>query len=541
MKRRVFALLLILATLAGCQPGPGLPSETAESETAVSPIPEENTVWGVPILTREELGAVLALPESSPAESQPTLTYDGAEIPCLADRSQYYLTVDRDVSGWGNGRLEASAGTLSLCEEDLATPLADYMKSGTPLPVYLSDGETFTRLSVIFTTLPVITIDNGGKRIGRSERDCDFTLFLPRDAESGAERIALPATIHARGATSATLSKVGYAVELYKNDRSDTKKVSLLGMRKDDDWILYPAHSDEAKIRDAVCWNLWKAMGAYKAGDAAGTVAFRYVEVILNGAYNGFYVLMEKMDQKTLGLGEGDKLFKVTGGVPTSQELRAAKETDEVCGGVEKKYPDPEDSDPRVWRKMADFVALVYESDSAVFAARIDEIADVENMLDFWLFVQIIMGFDTVWKNNCYAEIDGIIQVYPWDLDITFGLAWDGNQHNYLYEKPDQIDTIFDFRCGSRLIRRYPGAVTYVRNRWEELTSSGVVSEETIIGWGERYWNELHDSGAWDRNLERWPDTTSTEDLSYFRETVINRLDFLDSYFRDLKDAGGAA
>ena len=526
---RIVCLLLIAVTAAGC--GRSGPEEPADSR---------QRIWGIPVLTREELTeAVLSLPETAPAEREAVLTYDGAELPCLSDRSRYFLTVDRDADGRGAGLMAASEGRLALDEEDLTEPLETYMAAGTPLTVYLYDDETFSRLSVVLTTLPVITIETGGAEIGRDDVACDVTLFRPREGSSGAERAAFPALIHMRGATSTTLPKVGHAVELYEKDRSDTRKASLLSMRKDDDWILNPVYSDESKIRDAVAWRVWEAVGAHAFGDAPGTVDFRYVEVILDGTYHGFYVLMEKLDRKTVGAGTDGALFKgKTWAIPSSAAFRAADGTTETCCGVELKYPDPGKAPADVWQGMAEFTELVYEDRNSRFVSEIEERVDVHNMLDYWLFLQIVLGSDNTWKNMYFADFDGKIRVLPWDLDVTFGLAWSESKRNYLYRQLSLSSEIFDFRCSGRLIEIYPGAADYVKERWAELTSSGALNEERIIGWAETYWNELHTSGAWARNLERWPDTSAARDLTYFSKVVIVRFRFLSDYLENLKDAG---
>jgi hypothetical protein len=68
-------------------------------------------------------------------------------------------------------------------------------------------------------------------------------------------------------------------------------------------------------------------MGAYTVGDnAPGTLALRYTEVILNGHYHGFYVFMERFDQKSAGVDDGDALCsssKDLGTFRPPSELRA--------------------------------------------------------------------------------------------------------------------------------------------------------------------------------------------------------------------------
>ena len=52
------------------------------------------------------------------------------------------------------------------------------------------------------------------------------------------------------------------------------------------------------------------------------------------------------------------------------------------------------------------------------------------------------------------------------------------------------------------------------------------------------YWDDLWRSGAYQRNLMRWPDTSYVEDLDYFETTMKRRIEYLDDYIASLTDAG---
>ena len=163
------------------------------------------------------------------------------------------------------------------------------------------------------------------------------------------------------------------------------------------------------------------------------------------------------------------------------------------------------------------------------------EVADLHNMLEYWLFLNIAMAADNTWKNTYYATVDGKMTAYPWDLDITFGLGWNGDiANNYLYEQPGMDTRTYDFQCGRRLLKYVPGAVDYARERWTYLTLHGIADAETLIEDAHEFWDLLHNSGAWDRNLERWPSTNTTDSLDYFEKTVRSREKWLAAYLKTL-------
>ena len=534
-------------TVSAAQPGED--SEQGGGNKVSVPTAPEGTIFGAQKITSDEfLNLIAEKKYVSPAKFGLVLYYDYAKLPVLSDGKTFFLTVDSDRTegeSWGNGCLLANVDcTFAVLDDDAQPGLDSIMREGKSLRLYVIADEVYTAPEIIFTTLPVMTIDtHKGKGISREDTPCDITVLTPRNGSSAAYTDASAAMIRIRGATSSSLPKTSLRLTLYKDDYSDTNKLPLLGMRKDDDWILYASYSDEAKIRDATGWSLWSKMGAYIVGDKAqGTINLRYTEVILNGHYNGFYVFMERFDQKTLNLGEDDALFVVkTWEVPPSDQMRELPPATTFFVGVERKYPDADEikvGGYSGWGTFADFVKAVYESDGETFRKTIDKCANVQNMLDYWLYLQIIMGEDNLWKNTFYAVIGGYVHSFPWDLDVTFGLRWNGGVKNYLYQDKNTAVKSFDFNCGRRLIKYYPGAANYVKNRWRELYDNGIVTAQGIMEIARGYWDDLWRSGAYQRNLMRWPDTSYVEDLDYFETTMKRRIEYLDDYIASLTDAG---
>src|SRR5688500_5063097 len=88
--------------------------------------------------------------------------------------------------------------------------------------------------------------------------------------------------IERRGQSSQMFPKRSYAVELARD-------APLLGMPADDDWILYAPYNDKTLMRNVVAYATARGIGRY----AART---RFVELWLNGRYQGVYVLMERLE-----------------------------------------------------------------------------------------------------------------------------------------------------------------------------------------------------------------------------------------------------
>ena len=272
--------------------------------------------------------------------------------------------------------------------------------------------------------------------------------------------------------------------------------------------------------------------------DPSGALETRWVELILGGQYDGFYLMLEPMDQKTLKLDaeKGDSLFKCkTWDVPESKLLARQNARAESFSSLDRKYPDPKEGTKEDWKNIAAFVAVCYESSGEEFAAGAEAVMDRDEILEYWLFLNLTMAADNTWKNTYYAVRDGKVTAYPWDLDITFGLGWNGDMaNNFLWEEPGMDTRTYDFQAGRRLIKYVPGCGDYVRQRYETLKKAGICSSDALIADAEVQWALLHDSGAWKRNLDRWPSVSSTDSLDYFKATVRSREVWFEDYLETL-------
>ncbi len=94
-------------------------------------------------------------------------------------------------------------------------------------------------------------------------------------------------SIEIRGSSSAGWSKKSYGLETQNNDGSN-RSVSLLGFPEENDWILYAPYYDRSFLRNVLVYKLANEMGWY----ASRT---KFCELVLNGAYKGIYVFMEKI------------------------------------------------------------------------------------------------------------------------------------------------------------------------------------------------------------------------------------------------------
>ena len=107
-----------------------------------------------------------------------------------------------------------------------------------------------------------------------------------------------------RGGTASTFDKKSFAVKLY-DDAGEDLDANIFGVREENSWILDAMAIDRTRMRNRVCFDVWNAMSRTpydtKYENRNGTKGV-FVELFINGEYNGLYCLTDKIDRKLLGL-----------------------------------------------------------------------------------------------------------------------------------------------------------------------------------------------------------------------------------------------
>ncbi len=95
------------------------------------------------------------------------------------------------------------------------------------------------------------------------------------------------AGIEFRGSSSQLFPKKAYGIEL-RDDKGDGREVPLFGFPKEEDWILFASYNEKSLMHNALSMKMARDFGMY----ASRT---QHVEVVVNGRYEGVYLLMEKI------------------------------------------------------------------------------------------------------------------------------------------------------------------------------------------------------------------------------------------------------
>lgn len=406
----------------------------------------------------------------------------------------------------------------------------------------------YEEFAIVTTPLPILSLQLddpiSNPDIGNENKDALMILYDTEPATPSSQVQVSRAQVRWRGASSRIFPQKQIRLSLKvmslgRNMRNN--HLSLLGMREDDDWILYAPYNDPEKMRNLLSNRLWyDAMASNNRFDMVNGTHGKYVEVFVNGDYRGIYVLMHPLDTKQLLLSqeedprETDYYYRLISNLGIEPEQFQGDNPSNVIGPVELRFPE-KDLDHQVkWQPLLRHYEMMHNYTEEA-AAYLEEYTDVENQIDYWLFYILTNAYDNDTKNRNYiAKWDGekhVILESPWDLDLTWGNVYDGEEelrsgfHNNLQHIPELYPSLI-----SNEINRGNGEIIqHVIRRYEELRDShwSEANMEALLAELER---DVYGSGAAIRHHERWPMAAHTDHAEAFRERVLARLHVMDDY-----------
>ena len=394
-----------------------------------------------------------------------------------------------------------------------------------------------TTYQLSFTKLPIITIDTKGVSIVQNvDRIANFSLIDTTGAITTSY-----AGINIRGAFSSTFPKKSYTVEFWADTVSRvTKDVTLLDMRTDSDWLLLAMYNESLRINNVTSYALWRTMHQLyyisQEPTALSAIRTRYVDVFVNGSYAGVYALGEQLDRKQLQLkktkdngsvrGELYKTYDATNST-LFRGMDARNGNDTTWAGFELKYP----KQPGFWTNMYTLVDSTVNWSDARFTSQIASKWQIDNLVDYFLFLNLVRATDNTGKNLYiarYKEGEPYI-IIAWDLDGTWGFLYDGSRDNTTTD-------ILSNGLYNRLLRLNPASFKQkLKARWFSLRTT-LFATATLKSAFATNAALLTNNGAYLREATKWPVAAVNTELPYINTWIDNRTAFLDTYFGQIPD-----
>lgn len=487
----------------------------------------DSGIMGVEVLSVEEIDSLCEGKED--AFMEPEITLNGGSI--AYDSDQNMLLVPQNLSEENfDGRLDVPDGALYFMEDEALGDKPGTMEENKVVRLFWIRDAKCWMYNVYFTGMPVAWIASE-KENPDTGITCG-TVRLYDQYHSNARYQTARCTWHLRGATSLDYEKSSYRLTL-----TDTK-LSFLGMRRDDDWILHSLYDDEGLIHNKLSYDVWRDIAADNHVDHDEGISMEYVELFMDNHYLGVYGLSERVDKKTLNLGKKDILYKCCEPEPPGEDDFYSELTEEMSPSFELKYPKDFDMDD--WEPLRRWTSM-FCSDTPWSYEEGRDILNMENAVDYTLFNLLICGMDNTMK-NIYFRADSqeddsyrFVKI-PWDLNMTWGNSWIDDYNcnfNRFQEKNFEAEDGWTEDLYRLFVRRPQEIGALLADRWQELRGS-IITKESLCARADAEFAYLHSSGAYVRNQRRWPPKGEYWKDEYIYEYIDKRIDFLDEYIEQL-------
>ncbi|MES2378951.1 MAG: CotH kinase family protein [Bacteroidota bacterium] len=401
---------------------------------------------------------------------------------------------------------------------------------------------TSTDYNLIITGLPVVMLKTTSLAIGDDKIPASLNLVNPNYQAQGSKlEIATNINISLRGATARNLPKKSYSVKLVDAGGADTD-IPLLGLRNDNGWILDAMYIDPARMRNRLCTDIWNSFNNVpyidEEPDALNGTRGYMTEVFLNNKYQGVYCLTERLDRKQLKVKKQyGNIYKADDWSDEVKFLNISQQYNNSSanwGGWQFTYPEIGDTPAPDWKYLFNIVNFVRSASDEEFESDIKNKVDINNLVDYYIFMNILEAKDNQAKNTFFSFYDyrtaGSFFYSVWDLDGAMGRDYDGTPlsheilgagNNYLYQRLIHLNAA-NFK-------------ELIKSRWNYLKTNQL-NKSTIGERIEAYRKSLVTTNAFARERTIWPivEPDLNMEATYMTEWYSAQYDLFNNYVNGL-------
>jgi CotH kinase protein len=394
--------------------------------------------------------------------------------------------------------------------------------------------------------LPVfeITTDNAAPITSELDYVNGSISITPQPASTDAS-FSGTMQIRGHGNTTWALPKKPYKVKL-------DNKAGLLGMAPGKTWILLANYDDKSLLRDQVAFETSRRLGL------AWTPNSRFVELFLNGQYQGNYQLTEeiKIDKNRVNIPEMDDTDlsgkSLTGGYLMEVDTRG--DADDILFKTSRGVIfDLHDPDPAAPQQLTYIQNYMQQAENALYSSTFTDPStgytqylDQESFINWYLVNELFKNNDAVFWSSCwlYKDRSGKIFMGPaWDFDIGAGnINYNGNNDpmGWWLRSNDLVFTQWTKRLFDD-----PAFAAAVAARWKQVKATQF---DTLSAYIDQNAAALSQSQL--NNFQRWPILgqyvepnaevagSYQGEVNYLKTWLTERIAWMDSQLDPQEKAG---
>ena len=364
------------------------------------------------------------------------------------------------------------------------------------------------------TGLPIIKIDTEGNAAITSKENYITAAIEITDPNDATNNFKGTTEIRGRGNITWTYPKKPYRIKL-------PKKESLFGLTKAKSWVLLANFRDPTLIINTIAFELGKRFGL------PFTNHYVYVDLILNGVYEGSYVLTEQVQ-----VGEGRVNINEDDGFLVELDFHYDDEPKFKTNRLQLPVmiKSPEDLS---YESEYNFVKeAINNLESALLVEGYRDLIDMETFVDFILINDVLRNWELQVPASIYMYkdegLDSKISMGPlWDFDGGFGYADDDRTFFVRYDgRTPEIPGRTG--AGQLFFRKFFEDSVFqqkYRERWNKKKSD----IEAMITFIDETANKLYESQKADYQVWPWNGQNYKQEISKMKIWWNNRISYLDN------------
>ena len=349
--------------------------------------------------------------------------------------------------------------------------------------------------------------------------------------------------IKCQGTSSMAYPKKNYTIKMFSDEAKTTKlKKDFKGWGKQSKFCLKANYIDHSHARNIVSAKLWgqvvKSRSDFdtlpeelKTSPNYGAVDGFPIKVYYNGTYEGVYTwnipkdgwmnnMDDKLDTHCILCGEeySSGCFREANASLWSDELHDVMPANIVTS-------------------FNAFQNFVINSSDDEFKTGLSTYADINSLIDYYIFQYVVCGLDSMAKNQLFFTYDGTKWIASsYDMDSTFGLYWNGQSFvSATYRMQEDYESMGSGRPGNLLyIRLEKLFYEEIKARYAELRA-GVLSYANIVNEFERFMDVIgKDLYAEDLTIYTGIPSGNTNNIQQIRNYTRDRLTYVDTQIEEL-------
>ncbi|GAF35510.1 CotH kinase family protein [Lentilactobacillus farraginis] len=418
----------------------------------------------------------------------------------------------------------------------------DISKSGGKIDLTGLQSKTADKTPENSTKLPIMKL--AGNEFLADKTNHSTMTFTYNDPKTGKNETGY-AEVNWSGSSTQLLPKKSYKVKLYKDQQlTDKLKLKLFDdAKKDNTYQLKANETDPTMARNLVNANIWKSMVAseqnvpqeLKAKPNLGSVEGFPILVFVNGKGRGLYTLTTDKSGDLWGMDKDNPNQVAVQGNVNSSPAEMFDQGNAKVDGTDFSSESSDTITDYAKNNLNDFITFVSKFSDDDFKKGLTHYINLDNVIDYYLFVNILGAYDQIAKNATYLSYDGgrSWRMTAYDNDLTLGNYIFGLGIHEPYAMYYNASRGGLFPSHNTLLRRVAQLFgPEIAARYKQLRSDGTISADKINNQYVDFMSKVgYDNYTYDQDINPLEINQYTQGLPALEKVVTTRIQTLDNHF----------